>query len=69
MHRIRTTGVRIERHGLGFAAHGPGFYVWDTEPRVLIDDASSLAGRALPRPPRPRPAVRKARRRFRDPAA
>ena len=63
------SGVRIVRHGLGFAAHGPGFYVWDTEPRVLIENAQSLAGRSLPHPPRPGRAVRKVRSRYREPAA
>jgi len=66
---IHAGGVRIVRHGLGFAAHGPGFYVWDTEPRTLLENAQSLAGRSLPRPPRPGAAVRKVRGRYREPAA
>lgn len=69
MHTKHEEGVRIVRRGLGFAAHGPGFYVWDTEPRALLENVQALARSSLPRPTRGGPAVRKARRRFRDPAA
>lgn len=69
MRDTETTGVRIVRRGVGYAAHGPGFYVWDTEPRALLDSAQALVDRSLPRPPRRGATVRKARRRYRDPAA
>jgi len=39
-HRL---GVRIERQGVGYAAHGARFYVWDEDPRVLLEIACALA--------------------------
>lgn len=59
-------GVRIERRGVGYAAHGPRFYVWDEDPRLLLETASMLAPRALPTtPPNPRPLRPRARLRQR----
>jgi hypothetical protein len=49
-------GVRIERRGVGYAALGPHFYVWDEDPRVLLATACALATTAAPSTPmRPRP--------------
>lgn len=58
------SGVRILRRGAGFAAHGPGFYVWDLEPRAVIESALELAARA--RAPRPAPHAGNDRRRQRS---
>jgi len=69
MRETEKDGVRIVRRGIGYAAHGPGFYVWDTEPRALLESARALLDCPLPRPPRSGTAIRKARRRYRDPAA
>lgn len=50
--------VRLTRRGLGFAASGPGFYVWDLEPRAVVESACELGdGRTGPQPMRPRPAT------------
>ncbi len=49
--------VRIIRRGHGFAAWGPGFYVWEEDAAELIGvaDALALAVRAAVAPP---PAAR-----------
>jgi hypothetical protein len=36
--------VRLARRGAGFAAWGPGFYVWDEDPREVVRVAADLAG-------------------------
>lgn len=50
-------GVRIERRGGGYAATGPGFYVWDEDARALLASAGELADAARRRraglPPAP----------------
>ncbi len=43
--------VRLERCGDGFAAHGPGFYVWDDDARALLEAACELAGAVRSRAP------------------
>lgn len=49
-------GVRIERRGAGYAARGACFYVWDEDPRALLEAARDLARAASPRTPlQPRP--------------
>jgi hypothetical protein len=49
-------GVRIERRGVGYAAHGPHFYVWDEDVRVLLATACALASTQAPSAPlHPRP--------------
>jgi len=58
-------GVRIERRGLGFAARGPGFYVWDLEPRAVLESALLLAHPAGV--PRRAPLVTRERRPLREP--
>lgn len=35
--------LRIERRGAGYAAWGPGFYVWDVDAGELLRDAGALA--------------------------
>ncbi|RIL01659.1 MAG: hypothetical protein DCC71_17375 [Proteobacteria bacterium] len=45
-------GVRLERRGAGWAAHGPGFYAWDVDARALLDTACELASRVRPEEPR-----------------
>lgn len=57
------SGVRIVKRGIGFAAHGPGFYVWDVEPRSVIESALALVDPS--RGPRPEPWAGNARRRLR----
>lgn len=44
-------GVRIERHGVGYAAHGARFYVWDEDPRALLEIACALATGSPPAAP------------------
>jgi hypothetical protein len=35
--------LRFARRGAGYAAWGPGFYVWDEDPGQLLRDAGALA--------------------------
>jgi len=44
--RVRTP--RVRRCGNGFAAEGPGFFVWDPDPRAVADAALMLARGAVP---------------------
>lgn len=62
MRECRENGVRIVRRGVGFAAHGPGFYVWDLEPRAVLESALSLV--ASTHGPRPEPHAGSDRRRL-----
>ena len=39
---------RVRRCGDGFAAEGPGFFVWDRDPRAVADAALLLARGLLP---------------------
>ena len=39
---------RVRRCGNGFAAEGPGFFVWDPDPRAVADAALMLARGAVP---------------------
>ena len=39
---------RVRRCGDGFAAEGPGFFVWDPDARAVADAALLLARGALP---------------------
>jgi hypothetical protein len=39
---------RVRRCGNGFAAEGPGFFVWDSDPRAVADAALLLARGAAP---------------------
>ena len=39
---------RVRRCGNGFAAEGPGFFVWDPDARAVADAALLLARGALP---------------------
>lgn len=55
--------VRLVRRGVGYAAYGPRFYVWDTEPRAVIDGALALLDGATD--PRPAPDARRSRPRLR----
>jgi hypothetical protein len=60
------TGIRLIRSGAGYAAAGPGFYVWDLEPRAVIEGARALArSSAAPQPARPTPLRRPATKRRR----
>lgn len=43
---IRTP--RVRRCGQGFAAEGPGFFVWDPDPRAVADAALLLMRGAVP---------------------
>jgi hypothetical protein len=47
-HAIRLRVPRVRRCGSGFAAEGPGFFVWDPDPRAVADAALVLARGALP---------------------
>jgi hypothetical protein len=55
--------VRLTRHGVGYAATGPGFYVWELDARAAIE--SALALRHSLRPPRPAAPTRVRRLRAR----
>ena len=44
--QVRTP--RVRRCGNGFAAEGPGFFVWDPDPRAVADAALMLARGAVP---------------------
>jgi hypothetical protein len=39
---------RVRRCGSGFAAEGPGFFVWDSDPRAVADAALMLSRGAVP---------------------
>jgi hypothetical protein len=45
---IRHPRPRVRRCGNGFAAEGPGFFVWDPDPRAVADAALLLARGAVP---------------------
>ena len=64
----RLRAPRVRRCGNGFAAEGPGFFVWDRDPRSVADAALMLSRGAVPaRTPerllvvQPGPAARSAR--------
>lgn len=41
----------LRRQGNGFALEGPGFYIWDEDPREVVRVASELrSGNHAPRP-------------------
>lgn len=45
--------LRVRRQGRGYALEGPGFYVWDEDPREVRRVAAELQrGNAAPRPAR-----------------
>jgi hypothetical protein len=62
---IRRSAVNLRRQGEGYAADGPGFYVWDRYQREVLRDATELAAGRIARPPMPPapPVVRTGRRR------
>jgi len=39
---------RVRRCGTGFAAEGPGFFVWDRDSRAVADAALLLSHGAIP---------------------
>lgn len=39
---------RVRRCGNGFAAEGPGFFVWDSDPSAVADAALMLSRGATP---------------------
>ena len=45
---IHSRAPRVRRCGNGFAAEGPGFFVWDPDARAVADAALLLARGALP---------------------
>ena len=50
IHR-HTTASGVRRQGDGWCAEGPGFYVWDEDPREVARVARDLrSGRLNPRP-------------------
>lgn len=63
MRPIGDERVRLVRRGVGYAALGPRFYVWDTEPRAALDGALALLDPN--REPRRGPETRSARMRLR----
>ena len=46
--RTQRPAPRGRRCGTGFAAEGPGFFVWDRDSRAVADAARLLARGALP---------------------
>jgi hypothetical protein len=48
LHRHPFRPVPVRRQSTGFCAEGPGFYVWDEDPRTVRDTASELGGRRTP---------------------
>ena len=44
--QVRTP--RVRRCGNGFAAEGPGYFVWDRDPRAVADAALMLSRGAVP---------------------
>ncbi len=49
MTTTRNTGrlIRFRKSGLGYAAEGRGFYIWDEDPRVVMDSAAALESGSL----------------------
>jgi hypothetical protein len=45
---LQVRALRVRRCGNGFAAEGPGFFVWDRDPRAVADAALLLARGAVP---------------------
>ncbi len=45
---------RLRRRGRGFVLEGPGYYLWDEDPREVIRAASELRSGIVP----PRPTQR-----------
>ncbi len=45
---LHARAPRVRRCGSGFAAEGPGFFVWDRDERAVADAALLLARGALP---------------------
>jgi hypothetical protein len=45
---LQVRALRVRRSGNGFAAEGPGFFVWDRDPRAVADAALLLARGAVP---------------------
>ena len=39
--------IRLRKSGLGYAAEGRGFYIWDEDPRVVMDSAVALESGSL----------------------
>jgi len=51
MNSIQPETTHLRRKGRGYCADGPGFYVWDEDPREVMRVASELRrGRLNPRP-------------------
>jgi len=46
--RTHRSTPRVRRCGTGFAAEGPGFFVWDRDSGAVADAALLLARGALP---------------------
>jgi hypothetical protein len=45
---FQARALRVRRCGNGFAAEGPGFFVWDRDSRAVADAALLLARGAVP---------------------
>ncbi len=46
--RMQRSMPRVRRCGAGFAAEGPGFFVWDRDSQAVADAAQQLARGAVP---------------------
>jgi len=42
-HRFDPVQVPLRQHEGGFAAEGPGYYIWDEDPKRVLDAARELA--------------------------
>ena len=48
-----TSQSRLRRMGSGFALEGPGYYLWDEDPREVLRAAAELEEGRDDDPPRP----------------
>ena len=47
----RDDEISLQRRGAGFALEGPGYYLWDEDPREVLRAAAELRGGSLPSRP------------------
>ncbi len=40
--------ILLQRRGAGFALEGPGYYLWDEDPQVVLCAAADLRGGSPP---------------------
>jgi hypothetical protein len=60
--RIFAAAMRVRPWGRGFAAEGPGFFVWDEDRGAVVHALAELEGRPVRPPPTAPQRPRRARR-------